>query len=163
MLQADDAGYGAHVDDVAGALLAHDRQRSLHHVQHAPEVGRELAFDVLRIQFLEVAEQAVAGIVEDDIDAAELLHRLVDYRRDLRLIGDVQLKNLQVLACRVAQGIVHFFYLPAGGDDAIAGLQRGLGSAGPDTAARTGDEPDFAHAGTPLWFPLDSNECRRAD
>src|SRR5579862_2742312 len=150
LLQADDTGHGTHVDDVAGTLLAHDRQRCPHHVQHAPEVGRELAFDVLRIEFLEVAEQAVAGIVQDDIDAAERLHCLIDYRRDGGLIGDVQLKNLQVLARRVAQGMAHFLYVPASGDNAIAGLPRRLGSAGTDTAACTGDEPDFVHAGTPL-------------
>jgi len=38
-----------------------------------------------------------------------------------------------------AQGIAHFLHVPSGGDDAITGLQRGLGSAGPDTAARTCD------------------------
>ena len=36
----------------------------------------------------------------------------------------------------VAQGIAQFLHGPAGGDDAIAGLQRGIGSAGADTTAR---------------------------
>ena len=66
-------------------------------------------------------------------------------RVGLRLVGDVQLENLQVLAGHIAQGIAHLLDVPAGGDDAIAGLQRGLGSAGADTAARARDEPDFAH------------------
>src|SRR5438477_7438438 len=98
-LQADDAGHGAHVDDVSGALLAHDRQRGPHHVQHTPEVGRELPFDLLGSQFLEVAEQTVAGSVQDDIDAAKLFHRLVDGHRDLRLVGHVQGKDIKVIAC----------------------------------------------------------------
>jgi hypothetical protein len=55
------------------------------------------------------------------------------------------LENLQVPACHVAQGIAHLSYVPACGDYAIAGFQRGPDSAGSYTAARTRDEPDFAH------------------
>jgi hypothetical protein len=52
---------------VPGALLAQDRQGRLGHPQRAEHVGRELRADLL----LDRPEQAVAGVDDDDVQAAE--------------------------------------------------------------------------------------------
>ena len=145
MLVADGARGRADVDDAARALLAHDRQNRPHDVRHAVEVGRELPLELCGAQLLEVAEQAVARVVDQDVDAAERLHRLVDRRLRLGFVGDVQLDEREVLACDVAERVADLVEIASGRNHAVAGLQRSLGGGGADAAARARDEPDLAH------------------
>ena len=96
-------------------------------------------------QFLEVAEQAVSGIVHDDIDAAELLHRLVDRGRGLRLVRDVQLENLQVPPATSRRALRTFStFLPVATTRSPA-FNAALAVPAPMPLPGTRDEPDFAH------------------
>jgi hypothetical protein len=57
---------------VAAALFAQQGRRGLGQPQGAGEVGLHLVADVLFGQFLGGAEHAVAGVVDDDVQAAEV-------------------------------------------------------------------------------------------
>jgi hypothetical protein len=124
-------------------LPAHHRQRGAHDVYDPPEVRRELALDVRRGHLLEVAEEAVARVVDQDVDAAKPLHRLLNRHLGLRLVGDVQLDEREVLADLVSEGSAHLVEVAAGGDHAVAGLKGRLGGACANTAAGTSNKPDF--------------------
>ena len=132
VLEPDHTRQRADVDDVARPLLPHDRQHGAHHVHHAIEVRRELAFEFGDGHLFEIAEQAVAGVVDRDVDPAEPLDRFLDGRFRLCLVGNVQLDKREVLARNVAEGVAHFVEIPAGRHNAVTGSQGGLGDPGAD-------------------------------
>jgi hypothetical protein len=83
---------------VAGSLLAHDRQRRLRDPEGAEEVRLQLVADVGLAQLLDEAEVAVAGVVDDDVEPAEALVRLLD-GCDVRVaVGDVEGDRQQPVA-----------------------------------------------------------------
>lgn len=43
--------------------------------------------------------------------------------RSLRLVGDVQLENLQLVGCFAVKGVAKLLHAPAGSDNAVAGRQ----------------------------------------
>jgi hypothetical protein len=57
---------------------------------------------------LEIAEETVARVIDQDVDAPEALRRLINRRFGLCLIGDVQLHKGHVLRRYV--GIDSYFY-----------------------------------------------------
>ena len=99
-------------------------------------------------QLLEIPEQAVARVVDQNVDASVRLHRSVDRRVRLRFIGDVQLDERKVTTCDIVQSLTDLVEIAARRDHTIAGIQGRSGGCGADAAARTRDEPDLAHA----WF-----------
>jgi len=145
MLEADDACKGADIDDPAGSLLPHDRKHGAHHVHHAVEIGRDQLLDFGGAQLLEISEQAVAGIVDEHVDASERLDRGLDCCLRLRLLGDVELDERKAVAGYIAQRVVDLVEIAARRDYAVACLQRRPCRCSADAAARTGDEPDLAH------------------
>ena len=89
MLQPDHAGDGTDVDDVTRTLPPHDWQHGMHQVHNAVEVRCELLLDLGGSHLLEIAEQAVAGVIDQNVNAPETLHRLVDSSFGLCLVGNV--------------------------------------------------------------------------
>ena len=96
-------------------------------------------------QLFEIPEQAVAGVVDQNVDASVRLHRRVDCRLRLCFIGDVQPGERKVVACDIAQSIADLVEILACRDHPIAGIQCRLSSCCADAAAGTRDEPDLAH------------------
>ncbi len=84
--------------DVPAALLAQERQASLGHPQGTEQVRLDLGASLLLADLLDRAEQAVAGVVDDDVEAAEVLVRAGDRLESGRTIGDVELECEHVLA-----------------------------------------------------------------
>jgi hypothetical protein len=142
---AHDAGHGGDVDDLPRALAAHDREHGAHHVHDAPEVRRELPLDLLGGKLLEVAEQAVAGVVDQHVDAAEPRDGGISGPLHLGLAGDVQPLEQQVVAGDVGEGAAQLLRVPAGRHDPVPRLESGPGNAGTDAAAGSSDKPDLAH------------------
>jgi len=64
-----EATHGTNVDDVARPLGAQVRQNGAHDVQDAEDVRREDGLDLLGRGFLDGAQQPMAGIVDDIVDA----------------------------------------------------------------------------------------------
>ena len=82
-----------HLDDVAAALLAQERQRRLGDPQRAEEVRLELRAGLVLGDLLDHAELAVAGVVDDDVEPPEVLVRPRDRGEVSRPVGDVELRS----------------------------------------------------------------------
>ena len=76
--EGEDAAGAGDLDDVPAALLAQEWQHLADHAEGTQQVGVELGPDVLLVELLDRAEEAVAGIVHDDIDASEVFVGLGD-------------------------------------------------------------------------------------
>jgi hypothetical protein len=144
---------------VPRALAAHDREHGAHHVHDAPKVRRELPLDLLRGELLEVAEQAVAGVVHQDVDAAEPRDSGIDGPLRLGLAGDVQPLEQQVVAGDVSVGIAHLVEVSSGRDDAVTGPQCRSGGPCADAAAGSCDKPDLAHVASSYWALARASYC----
>lgn len=100
-------------------------------VNRAPEVRLHLAARAGVGDGLEIAHQAVAGVVDEDIDAAEFVHGGGDHGGDVGGRGHVEFELQDIGAVgEVAEG----GGLAGGGGDAVAGL----GDAGDEGGAEAG-------------------------
>ena len=94
---------------------------------------------MLRRQLLEEAGVEVAGVVDEDVDAAEPLERRLHRRLRGCQVRDVELDDEQVVG--LADGVGNGFGVAAGGDDCVAGGECGLCDVDAHPAACAGDEP----------------------
>jgi hypothetical protein len=138
---------------VARPLRTHDRQYGAHHVYHAVKVRSQLAFNLGAGHLFKMTKQAVAGVVDRDIDPAEPLDSFSDGRFRLCLVGHVQPDKREVLARNVVEGVAHFVEIPSGRHNALTGSQGGLRDSGADATTGTGDKPDLAHGLLPSIRP----------
>src|SRR5271166_761296 len=109
----------------------------------APEIGRELTLKSGGGQFLEIAEEAEARIVDQDIDAAKLLQCLLDSYLGLGFVGDVELDEGEVLAAATAKSLADFVKIPASGDHTVAGPESRFGNSRANTTTCACNEPCF--------------------
>ena len=125
-----------------GALLAHHGQDGAGDVHRAEQADGELALHLLRRELLEEARVEAGRVVDQHVDGAEALDRRLDRRRDLLGVGDVERHDEQVLG--LAEGGGDGVGVAAGGDDVVAGVQRGLGDVDAQAATGAGDDPGLA-------------------
>src|SRR4051794_5297875 len=85
----DAARHRADVDDVARALLEHDRQRGVRAVQKPEDVDLDHRAPLVGRRVDDRAEQHHAGVVDEDVEAAELGVGALDEGARLCLVGDV--------------------------------------------------------------------------
>ena len=85
-----DAADARNLDDVAGALRAHDRQHRLRHPQRTEEVRLHLRPHLVFGGLLDHAEVAVAGIVDDHVEPVEVLRGRLHGVKAGVAVGDVE-------------------------------------------------------------------------
>ena len=139
-----DAADGRHLQDVSGALLAQDRQRGLGDPQRTEQVGLELGAGLGLGELLDHAELAVAGVVDDDVEAAEVLVRPRDGGEVGVAVGDVELRSAGPVAVALDE-VLEGGGVAGGGGDGVAALQRGDRSTRGRNPRCAGDEPGLAH------------------
>lgn len=93
-----DAADGRDLHDVAAALGAHDRQYGLGDPERTEQVRLHLVAQLLFGNLLDHAEQAVARVVDDHLEAAELLVRGGHRCGDGRLVRDVERQGQNCVA-----------------------------------------------------------------
>jgi hypothetical protein len=86
---------------VTGALRPHDRQRRLCDPQGAEEVRLELRSHLVLREFLDHAEVAVAGVVDDDVELAEVVGGFLHSVEVGAAVGDIELNRQD----RIAVGV----------------------------------------------------------
>ena len=123
------------------AQVRRDRTDQLDRRDH---VGVDLAADLLVGEFLGQANQAVAGVGNDDVDPSELGERSVDHGAQLRGVGDVELGAPELIAVAVGQ-VVESRGTAQRRGDSIAALEQDLGHLAAETAGGAGDEPGLGH------------------
>ena len=85
-----DAVQRAHGDDPAPARGAHVRKRGLHRPERAHQADAPAVLEVfLRLVFEALHAAAAPGVVDEDVDAAELRHRALDSADHLLAHADV--------------------------------------------------------------------------
>ena len=75
---------------MTAALSAKQRQGGLGHPERTEQVGLELIARVGFAELLDHAEVPVAGIVDDDVEPAEMIMGLLDGREIGRSVGYVE-------------------------------------------------------------------------
>ena len=91
-------------------------------------------------QLLDHAEVAVAGVVDDDVEAAEVLGGLLHGREVAVAVGDVEPDRQDDVAVGVDEGVERLE--PAGRrGDAVAALERRFRPLAPEPLRCAGDEP----------------------
>ena len=99
------------------------RQRGLGDPQRAEDVRLDLVARLLLGQLLDEAELPVAGVVDDDVEPAEVVVRLLDRGEVGVAVGHVELDRQQRVAVLLDE-VVERRGVARGGGDLVAALQR---------------------------------------
>ena len=106
----------------------------------AGQVGGDDVVDLGVGEFFGGAEQAVASVADDHVDAAELGERAVDDIADGDGVSDVEDRGCERLRIPVEQ-VLDVAGVADGADDAVTAVEELLGELAAEAAADTGDEP----------------------
>ena len=122
-------------------LRPHERQDGAGDRGETEHVGLEHGADFFVLALFDRRQIAVAGVVDEDVDAAEFLLRLIDDRRDLRRPVDVELQGQR--ARRVAgDEIGDLGGIARGRGDPVAAPDQNRRQLPPEAGRAAGDEPD---------------------
>jgi antitoxin VapB len=122
-------------------LGAHDRQHRARHGGEAEEIGVEHRAHVGVVAFFDGREIAVAGIVDEDVDAAEPSFGRLDRGLDLILFVDVELKREAGLVM-ARDNVFDLGLVARRHDDAVAALKEDDGELPTESGRTAGDEPN---------------------
>lgn len=126
---------------MAGAGRTQVRQRRAQHVPSSDDLHVEHEAHVGVGGLLDGAEESVAGVVDDDVEAAEAVDGLGDGLLDRGRVDEVDLERQQAGRVGAVEGGEQALGRPGRGRDAVAAPQQG-GDEGEAEAARgAGDEP----------------------
>ena len=146
----DDGGFAA----VDFALLEHAGEGGANGVEGGVKVGVHGALEGDERLVFDGSDLDDAGVVDEDIEAAEVGEGLVDEVAGLRRIGEVGADEQDVLGGLDGAGIEEGLagagelILVAGGEDeAIAGATEAVGESEAETAGAAGDDDGLARTG----------------
>ena len=124
-------GYGGDVDDAATVLAAHDGEHEARHLGEAEDVDLQLVAGILEGHALDGAEVAVAGIVDEHVNAAFALQDGVHTLAARGVVGDIESQG------RDAVGLegLHEGCAARGGIDLVPHAGEALGSLETNAAA----------------------------
>ena len=141
---ADAPAYRRHLEDVAGALLAHDRHHRPGEVHHPEEIGFHLVVEIGSVHLLERHQMAIAGIVHQHIQAAPGVQGGLDRGLACLRIGHVQggdAQRLRVAGCQIGEG----FGIPGAGQKPIARRQNRFGDGAAQATGSPSQQPNTRH------------------
>ncbi|MOA17024.1 hypothetical protein D3C78_1372640 [compost metagenome] len=127
-------------------------------MKHGRQVQRQDGVPLFGREVLDQGGVLDAGVIDQDVDAAQLAHRVLDQPAHRVALGQVRAVVDHLHAMLVGQAGTHFFDL--GGiaetiqDDVGALLREGRGDTQADAAGGTGDKGDFSfeHEHSPvIW------------
>ncbi|MNS73536.1 hypothetical protein D3C72_1069790 [compost metagenome] len=142
--QGDEAAHGGDVEDVAAAARAHVRQHGLDQRGRTEHVHFELMAQFVQRGFFEDAFVAVAGVVDQHVDGADVGFHAGHQCIDGGGIGDVQ-QAAEGATRREGFEILTGGFAAHGADHAMAGQQRLLGQGAAEAAADAGDEEEAGY------------------
>jgi hypothetical protein len=121
-------------------LGAKVRQRGSDEVDRPDQVGRDDVFDLLVAELLCRAEQAVAGVADDHVDASALRERASDNSADRRRVGHFEHLGVECLGITLNQ-IGDFASVADSSYYAVAALKELIGELATEAAANPSNEP----------------------
>nr|WP_323844487.1 hypothetical protein [Microbulbifer sp. GG15] len=124
---------------MSATLPAHMGQSCPGHREQAEHIGAEQVFDLLLRSLCHRAQQSIAGVVGQNIYAAETLDPLTNGRKRRLLVVNIEPYCQQVRV--LAQPLGDCFRIPCGGNDRISGLQGLFGDQCAKFAGSASDKP----------------------
>jgi hypothetical protein len=100
-----EADHGGEVDDASASLSAQVRQDGLGHAHHTEDVDVEHVLGLRDGDFLNGADCAHAGVVDQDVEPPEPLDHLPDRGRDRRIAGHVEIEESHAVERVDARGV----------------------------------------------------------
>jgi hypothetical protein len=139
------AADGGNVDDLAVALLFHQRQHGGDAVEDAADVDVDHLVPFVDFQRFERRERHQAGVVDDDIDMAVLFDGDGDEGLHVFEAGDIERGELDgaAFAAQLGGDVFEAVGAACADDDVVAAAGEQAGGGFADAAAGTGDEDDF--------------------
>lgn len=119
-------GAGSDVHQPARPLLAHDGQHGAGDVDQPEDVEVEQRPGLGVTDLLQRAQQSTAGVVDQDVDAAEPSHGRLDGLRDAVVVGHIQCDREHLVG--VLQIVRHTLRVPYADHDVVAFPQRSAGN-----------------------------------
>ena len=143
---AEDRQHRADIDDLAAAGRLHGWVGCLRAHERAGEVGRNDAVPLLEFERVRRFSNIDAGIVDENVDAAELFGDAFDHGSDISLVGDVGGDRDRPDAARLELGGRggRFRFIAADHRDVGAGFRQPPRHAEPDAAIAAGDDSHLA-------------------
>lgn len=139
--EADETADRGDVDDAAASLLAHAGEDGVGERDQAEEVGLKHGADLLVFTLFDGCEVTIPCVVDEDVDAAEFLLRLLDGLRHLRAVGYVKLEGKSRLLVS-GDDVLQLIGFASGDDGAPAASKDEPGQLPAEAGRATGDEPD---------------------
>lgn len=150
--RAQQEGHGSEIDDLSMLLFLHHRRDRFATVERRTKVDGEMMIPTLDALLIERLHRIDRGVVDEDVDWAELLRRPLHHRVDSTWIG-----NVRAEADRLAAGVGDFLcHFRRGRFAQIVDGYRGacLGEGARDLranpTARAGNESDFSREREPI-------------
>jgi hypothetical protein len=117
------ATVGRHLHDSSATVCAHRRKHGVDELGGCRQIGVEDALDLLVGEFLAGAEDAITGVADGDVDAAEVGDRAVDYGAQRRGIADVEhLGAERIPVC--FDDVLDRIWIAHGSDDTLTAYQQ---------------------------------------
>ena len=138
-LQPADAG---NIEHVAAALLAQVRQHRPQHVQRPKHVHIELPLHFLGRHLLDAAQRAVASVIHNHIELAEMSDGIGHSLLHLGLVGYLA-HEAPAAGTGFLTKCFGLFFFAKGSRHFIAFFKQQVGQRGPETRRDAGNKPDF--------------------
>src|ERR1700716_3223387 len=115
---------------MAPSLLAEDRYRRFGDVNCSHEVKRHLLLEHFWREIFDRAHDSTSGVVNHDVEAAEMIGPFLHRRLSLLVVGDIKGERKDTLSILLDQ--VFQLLWPAGGRDKfVASFENRFGKAAP--------------------------------
>jgi hypothetical protein len=128
---------------MSGLLLAHDGNNCFCDVEHAEEVGVDLHAEIFDINVVDRSSNGVSGIVDDNIDTAELVMASLHCCNGLVVASDIEGNGKDSVSAVFLDEAGDLLWLAGGSDDRVAVVKSGFGDGGAKATRGASDEPDL--------------------
>jgi hypothetical protein len=138
--EGDLTAVGKDLNDASAALRAKARQRGTDELDRPDQIGCDDVFDLLVAEFLRRAEQPVASVADDYVDASEPGESALDNFANRRSVGHVEHLSVERFGVTLNQ-IGNLAGIADSSDDAVAALEELISELTAEAATDSSDEP----------------------
>src|SRR3954469_17137324 len=134
------SGLANNDDETAAALPAHVRRDRTREFPRADHLGLEMPQQDIRRDIVDASRDVRSGIADDDVEAAEGLHGVLDQRRNVSRYADIRHEALRCRGLQRCDRLVEFAAFAAAYRDAATFFSETLRDGEADPARAAGDQ-----------------------
>src|SRR5581483_5522349 len=142
----EDRHHRTDIDDLAATAALHGGMDRLAAQEGAGEIGVDHARPLVVLEQIRRLADVDAGIVDEDVDAAEFARHASDHGIDRIPVGDVggHGNRLDATGCEIGYRLLGFRRIAPDNGERCSSATEAAGHAQPDTAIAAGDDGDPA-------------------